>query len=211
MQDAEWRKSHGIEKYQIDRKLKEGKDYPSELVHLFAWLNDRRPMLQVRKVVKGRDIENVEALRQYEAELSLIEQAFMGIIFKRSSKTIKNWIKKINAKLLHVHPVLSMSAGTLSFDHEVNLDSLTNSGSAREDVGQAYLLWALLARGLIDLDPKLVHKCPYCKGIFISRQRKKYHPPCRVKFWSEKAIKEGLARERQKDYRERLKLKNKIR
>lgn len=72
------------------------------------------------------------------------------------------------------------------------------------------ILWAWLAK-VIDskngLDPRLVHQCPYCKKVFFSRQRRKFHFECRARFFSEKAVREGAAKKRQKEYRERQKEK----
>lgn len=216
-----------IENYQMDPRLKVGRDYPFELSPLVRAFRTRE-MGFIRTNSKKK-------IRSYQRQISLAEKTFreyflhtvQGITriestrpgktevieepeeIKKRSKRIKNidpihinCIRRVNARLKYFTPRLIGDGG-----HAYKLEPFTLWENKKDPFGEA-LLWSWLAATIDSkegLDPELVHECFYCKKIFFSRQRKKYHPECQSKYFSEKAVREGIAKKRQKDYRERKK------
>lgn len=216
-----------IENYQMDPRLKVERDYPYELSPLVRAFRTREMGL-LRTNSK-------EKIRSYQRQISLAEKTFRkyflhtvhGITnietsrpgkretiedpeeIKKRSKRIKNidpihddCIRRVNARLKYFSPRL-IGDGEFAY----KLEPFCLWENKKDPFGEA-ILWSWLAATIDSregLDPELVHECPYCRKIFFSRQRKIYHPECRSKFSSEKAVKSGLAKKRQKDYRERIK------
>jgi len=215
-----------VEKYQIDHRLRPGKDYPVELIPLLKAFRTRSMGFTPPNTRKK--------IGAYQRQISLAERTFKeyflhiveGIIKIRKSlpgkieviedpekiaklalkiKTIDplhvNCIRRVNARLKYFTPQL-IGDGEAGY----KLEPFTLE-SKKDLFGEA-ILWAWLAKVLnsrTGLDPGLVHECLYCQKIFISRQRKKFHPECQKKYFSEKYILEGIAKERQKAYRVRKK------
>jgi hypothetical protein len=217
-------KKDPIQDYQIDPRLKAGKDYPSELELLFEKFKSRKMgLLQTNSKEKirsyQRQIELVEkTFKEYfliTATITGIEKITPGKIerisepqeLEKEAKRVKNFdpihrnaVRRVNARLKYFTPQLWPRA---DFGYRLEPFFLDN----KKDPFGEVLLWAWLSLAIAELDPELVRECAYCGKIFISRQRKKYHPECQRRFFSEKAVLEGIARKRQKDYRERKKEK----
>ncbi len=154
------------------------------------------------------------ALGQLKREALSIERIFEDYFLARSAKIADACIEKVNKKLRYVYPVLSKSSvgegkqTGLAFNFEVTLADFP----WRKDAGFHHLYWLNLARTMTKLSPKLVHRCPECKTIFISKQRKKYDShECRKTFLIRKAVKTGRAKANQQAYRDRKKKKAKRR
>jgi hypothetical protein len=129
-------------------------------------------------------------------------QAFLEENGEDPRRIINRCIQKVNAKLKETSPQLSEKGGRYYLDPAaIRFDRRClerNRGGIIEQ-------WILLAKVIDRVDPPLYKRCAHCQQVFFSRQRKKYHTECRSKYFSEKAVKTGLARKRQKAYRERLK------
>lgn len=217
-----------IENYQIDKRLKVGRDYPSELLPLLRAFTMRE---------MGFTSNRKEKIRSYQRQISLAEKTFRQYFLhntklkieedkiemvrlgkietitdpKEIQKILKRMkdvdpihlkcIKRVNARLKYFNPQLMFDG---NFTYKLEPFYLEWK---KDNLGEA-ILWSWLA-AMIDskggLDPELVHECFECKKIFFSRQRKKYHPECQSKYFSKKAVREGIAKRRQKDYRERKK------
>jgi hypothetical protein len=221
-----------IKNYQMDPRLKAGRDYPFELISLVkAFKTGEMGLLRTN---------SKEKIWSYQRQISLVEKTFreyflhtvQGITsikttrpgktetiedpeeIKKRSKRIKNidpihlnCIRRVNARLKYFTPRLKDD-----IEHAYKLEPFY-LGNKKDPFGEA-ILWAHLAMTIDSkegIDPELVHECLYCKKIFFSRQRKKYHPECQSKYFSEKAVREGIAKKRQKDYRERKKKNIRIR
>jgi len=213
--------------YDMDPRLKVERDYPYELSPLVRAFRTRE-MGFLRSNSK-------KIIRSYQRQISLAEKTFREYFLhtvegidsititrpgksevikdpeeiKKRAKRIKNidpihvnCIRRVNARLKYFTPQLIGIGGEFVCELEpFNLEY------KKDPFGEA-ILWQWLAIAMDSkkgLDPELVHECPYCNKIFFSRQRKKYHPECQSKYFSEKAIREGIAKRRQKDYRERRK------
>lgn len=217
-----------IKNYQIDDRLKAGKDYPSELELLFdKFLTRKMGPIKTHSKIK-RD--------KYLRQISLIEKTFKEYFLhpvvtlpvehqrpaiRRDPDTeeishisdprdnkflnpglkpvfIHELIRRVNARLNYFNPQLSQN-----IDGSYHLEPFFLDN--KKDLFGEAQPWAWLAIAISELDPELVRECAYCGKIYISRQRKKYHQECQKRFFSEKAIREGMAKKRQKEYRERKK------
>ena len=220
------RPENEISDYDIDHRLKAGKDFPIELLPLTLYFREKKHPLFgfVRADPKAPPISSSPTLLSpdklkkdkrltgiFQKQITNAERAFRDYFFNERRATNKiplraYWAKKINAHLNRVRPQLFFDG---QGGHKIDLAVTAEINIVGMDV------WVLLAQ-VIDskdghgLKPKLVHQCLYCEKIFISRQRKKYHPNCKPKFLSEKAVREGKARERQKLYRQRKKKKSRV-
>ena len=129
-------------------------------------------------------------------------QAFLKDHGKDPRGIIDRCINKVNAKLKLTSPQFVLRGG------RYYLEPMAANISFRylqRDKGEAINVWGLLAKIIDGLDPSLYKQCAYCKQVFFSRQRKKFHPECRSRYFSEKYGKEGRNAERQKQYRLRKK------
>ena len=214
--------------YLIDSRLQEKKDYPSELLPLLRAFTTRE--IGFTTTLKRRDKQI------YQRQISLVERTFreyflhtvQGISkilsgkpgkletiqnashIEKRAKRIKsidpvhvNCIRRVNARLKYFAPQL-VGDGEVAYRLEPFFLEIK-----KDPCGEA-MLWSWLAVTIDSkegLDPELVHECLYCKKTFFSKQRKKFHPECQSKYFSEKAVMEGDAKRRQKDYRERRKKK----
>jgi hypothetical protein len=129
-------------------------------------------------------------------------QAFLKEHGKDPREIINRCINKVNAKLKLTNPELLPRGGRYYLEP---ISVRFSVRSLQRNEWAAIDLWELLAKIIDGLDPSLYKQCPYCKQIFLSRQRKKFHSECRSKYFSEKYGKEGRNAERQKQYRLRKK------
>jgi hypothetical protein len=129
-----------------------------------------------------------------------------------SPRVISQCVNRINTKLKNFNPqiIFRTSDGRYEIDPTFPMWSMGKTLTKRPGKG-ALFAWAWLAKVVNGLDPRLVHQCGYCKKIMISRQIKKYHPPCRSKHFQELYGKEGRNAERQRQYRLRKNKKTKTR
>jgi len=135
-------------------------------------------------------------------------------IRKDPDRLVNECLKRVNTKLRYFYPeVHPESRGKEEIQkYSLAFPTRVRDFLKRKDLGAAQPYWMRLAKAIIGLDPRLVHQCPHCKAIFISKQRKKFDTPaCRSKFFSEKAVRTGLGRKRQKQYRDRMKKTSKAR
>jgi len=183
---SEWRESHGIKEYEVDPRLKVKTDYPEELLYL------------VRQF-------NLDPAAIPDPDLALTERTFREFFLKPSPRLQKQCIRRVNVGLQYLHPVLERHPVLGDFWIDYQLGPCDSSYYYEHSALGSYSLW--LMKIFVGLDPKLVHRCPYCDGIFISRQKRKYHSPCKHKFLAQEAVRRGLAAKRQREYRGRLKLK----
>jgi hypothetical protein len=150
------------------------------------------------------------ALHELKKEASSIEKVFVDYFFADSQKILHACIERVNRKLEDIHPMLSKGEGKsrrLIFDFAV-----TKSFSWQKGLGLNRIYWVILARIMTELDRALVHRCPECRTIFISKKKNKYDSfKCRKNFLSRKAVETGFAKRRQREYRRRLKKKSKTR
>jgi hypothetical protein len=213
-----------ISNYQIDQKLKRHKDYPAILELLTqAFVAAAEPNFKddivlwgislgridgdvfspedKKEIVKG--LKSQHRRRQFLKEISLMEKIFKNFFLNGWVKVdvmlMQRYFSKVNKKLKLINPVLmSGSDPTGVFINYVPT-------ATKRDRGGVLMRWMWLARIMENLDPKLVHECPYCKKIFFSKQRKMYHPECRAKYFSEKYAKDGRSKMWAKDYRKKKK------
>jgi hypothetical protein len=132
-------------------------------------------------------------------------QAFLKEHGKDPRGIINRCINKVNAKLKLTSPQLLLRDGT----YYLEPIAVFSMRYLQRDKGAAIDLWELLAKIIDGVNPSLYKQCAYCKQVFFSRQRKKFHSECRSKYFSEKYGKEGRNSERQKQYRLRKKEKTK--
>jgi len=211
--------------YLIDSRLKGGRDYPKELEMLIAFFHRKAPFPLVS--------HHKALLRHFRRKISSIEKAFKewfinppGEIYKPikinkplSEMTQKEYhkvenifvhkglINRINRHLKKLNPAL-VPDGLRIDGYKL---AYTSIEAKKAGLGESFL-WELLAK-VIDsetgLDRNLFHQCPFCRKIFISRQRKKYHPQCRVKYLSENYRESGKAKINLQRFRARQKKKTK--
>lgn len=223
-----------IENYQIDPRLKVGRDYPDDLIRLVKAFITHEMMLTSSSRKKTWSLERQillaeETFKEYflhnttlpiqEKEIIILKDGKEEVVkdseeIKKVLKKMKdidaihlNCIRRINARLKYFSPQL-----TSNLEHGYKLEPFYLEWK-KDNLGEG-IVWSWLAATIDSrkgLNPELVHECFYCKKIFFSRQRKKYHPECQSKYFSEKAVKEGIAKRRQKDYRERKKKNVRVR
>lgn len=193
-----------IQDYEIDRRLKPGKDYPEGFAFLIEYFRQKHvPGIPVKELSESSKKDPKEIARRmwlasyFQKQCALAERTFKEYFLSLEINREK-CIERINTKLRGMSPQLLFDA---KGGHELVFKV------TRETVLFGMMeLWELLAKAIDSkggLNPKLVHQCPYCKKIFFSRQRKKYHSECLRRFFSEKYKKEGLGKKWAKDYRER--------
>jgi hypothetical protein len=223
-----------ISNYEIDWRLKPGKDFPEELLPLILYFRERKiPGFEIVKGIapnaaplsSGKYPKSKKLTGIVEKQITQAEQIFKDyflnstpqhakIPYRKSSKIYEvtspireKCAKKINARLNYVRPQLIWDS---EGGHKIDLSVKAEMNTLAMDV------WVFLAQ-VIDskdghgLNPNLVHQCPYCEKIFFSRQRKKFHPACKTRYFSEKAVDSGIAAKRSKKYREKKKNKIKAR
>ena len=216
----------GIPNYLFDKKLKPGKHFPKELPLLTAMFNKPNPLKILGHFSPSRRVNE-----KAKKEISLAEKTFMDFYFpeilanKKQAMherfinslddslkpavlglelQVKKWCTEtVNKRLKYYYPQLFPSPQGQYENYCLTLMLLRKN---KDDLGQ-FEIWEWLAKTIEGLDPKLVHRCAYCRKIFFSRQKKKFHSQCWPKYFSEKYVSEGIAKKNQKAYRDRKKEK----
>ena len=206
-------------KYLIDGKMKAGKDYPPELrILFFIFITRRHPQVIIRYKKLNRIFEKHVAL----AEKSFLDY-FLNSPLDVYDKNMKHdkplWemtpkeysrvslnsihqrtIKRVNHQLRMFYPRL-LPDGKDGW----TLDPFTIE--SKDDPTRSREIWQYLAQAISGMKRKHVFPCVRCGKIIISKQKKKYHSYCQAKYFSEKYVKEGIAKRNQKAYRDRKKEK----
>jgi hypothetical protein len=199
-----------VPNYLIDLKLKKGKHYPAEFINLLGFFQNRKAFISIRDPILDTHLE---------AEKNLIERTFLDFFLKqRNSKVVSRCVQRINRKLKNVNPQIERDPDTRRYFLTMPYNTAIDSKKHREYLRQPELYycfaWAWLAKVIDGVNPNLVHRCIACKKIFISKQKKKYHPECRgpylSKKFSRKYVESGKAKMKQKAYRQRLRAKKAI-
>jgi len=150
--------------YEIDSKLKPGKHIPEALGLLLTAFMDRKNLF-ISSSKAGE--------RQFEKDLAFIEKNFKQF-FSPSPLDPRiriEIITRVNQKMQKARPMLLPHEGR---------ERLTIAPEDGKDIITSF--WVKLAELIEGLDRSMVHICPECQKWFISKQRKKFHPGCRVKY-----------------------------
>lgn len=172
--------------YQIDQRLKKGRDYPMALKTVTEFLNQ---LPFIVSDVRYMEREEKKPVEPFLKEWKLIEKSFHEYFFSKTART--NSVTRINRKIRLSPPALVPSGP----EGEYNL-------------GQDAILWVLLAEIISDRRvPKLIHSCDHCQKTFFSKKWERFHPECSKIFFTEKDGKTGKANQRTKASREKAKEK----
>lgn len=223
----------GRQNYKIDPKLKEGKDFPSELELLLDAL-DRIPVLDnspALKLHEKRWITVVVEGADGSPRKTTTNLHSGGVSYNPDNPPEKAKFKKYLKELgLLEKTFLEFFINPLSREvtrrcaRRINLRIKELYPDFRYEGGphkiywlhpfrqsrkefKPLLQWGYLAQVISDHRAiKLFHQCPWCKKVFFSKQKKKFDTRlCKNKLLSNQRVQKGLAKEAMKHCRERKK------
>ena len=143
--------------------------------------------------------------REVEIELQRLSEAAKRETGPCDLKVVNECIKRINRKLQFFNPRIQPSGNGYHLNFTPYITGENVGTFAKRPALLPVMGWAWLARVMDAMNPQLIHQCEYCKKIFFSKQRKKYHPECYRKYFSEKYREDGRNAKRQREYRLREK------